>query len=538
MKNLKDAYVRFCDLLTLAEEYFDAGDLPAAVGLAQIAARHAFPGKGLFASPRLEHLLLEIGKQIPMDLRYCAHKRDNSSRNVLHVLTHARPNGGDSRFVWRWIQRDRNSRHSVAITKQADVKGLFDIPETLNEAVERSGGFLRVLSASTSTPMELARELRLLCQEMDVVVLHLFPYDIIPVLALSAGCDSVKTLFVNHSDHTFWIGASVADWIADLRRQSTQFLRNRRGLDLNQSSILPIPIVHSPPKVTRPEAKRALGYEPNVVLLLTIATPFKYSALGQIAFLDIVTPVVAQFPEAVLIAVGPNPEGSWRSANIQTNGRIVPLGIRWDNDLLYAAADVYLDSVPFSSITSLLEAGRHGLPLLGYSLPNPELTLLGPGAPGLDSAMEMAEDAKSYRILLARLIKDDEFRLRSGQLVQENILSLHSGSNWIHSLDEVYARLDRSGDRKCLIEKNDTFESCALNLALVRLYSRVPFSVRRLIRESVGALPYFSRLSLTWRLHRMGFDLCFLNLLPPPANAIIHCVGRWVKKILRRFLRI
>ena len=259
------------------------------------------------------------------------------------------------------------------------MKGLFEIPQVLSEVVEKSGGFLRALGASTSKPLEQARELRALCQGMDVIVLHLFPYDIIPLLALAAGCESAKVLFVNHSDHTFWIGASVAHWIVHLRRQSVQFLKERRGLDPNQSSILPIPIVHSPIKITRTQAKLKLGYEPDVVLLLTIATPFKYSAPNQVGFLDLVTPVIIQLPKAVLIAVGANPEGSWRSANIQTNGRIVPLGTRWDNDLLYAAADIYLDSVPFSSITSLLEAGSHGLPLIGYRLPKPGLTLPRPG---------------------------------------------------------------------------------------------------------------------------------------------------------------
>ena len=535
MTSLTQASARFCDLLTLVEEYFAAGNLSAAVRLAQIAARYAYPGNvGLFGSPRLERLLLELGKQIPSASGCGVRHRDGKSRNVLHVLSYGRPVGGDSRFVWRWMQEDRNSRHSVAITTQADIEDTYKVPEFLRQSAENSGGFLRTLSAPTSNPLEQARELRALCQQMDIVALHLFPYDIIPLLALAAGCDTIKTLFVNHSDHTFWIGASVAHSVVNLRRQSPHFLRNRRGLYPDKSSILPIPLKYSPPSVTQVQAKRALGYEPDVVLLLTIASPFKYTSPGQIGFLDLVTPVLAKMPQAVLLAVGPDPKGAWRSASISTEDRIVLLGARWDNDLLYAAADVYLDSVPFSSITSLLEAGSHGVPLLGYGLPNPALELLRPGAPGLDNAMELANDVESYRTLLTRLISDAKFRRRSGQRVQGLILSLHTGSNWIHAVHELYARVERSNDRDCLVENNDTFEMSALNLALVQLYGQ--WNIRQLIRNFVGTLPYYSRLSITWCLHLKGFDICFSNLLPPPAHGIILGVGRKAKRIIHRLL--
>lgn len=537
MTHLSDAYTRFCDLLTMAEERFAAGDSLAAVRVVQIAAWYAFPANvGLFGSSRLERLLLKIGQQIPMDSACGAAPRAKDLRHVLHVLSYAKPIGGDSRFVWRWMQVDRASRHSVAITTQAEVKGIYDVPEVLRQSAVDSGGFLRTLKAPTSQPLEQARELRLLCQHMDVVVLHLYPYDIIPVLALSAGCDSVKVLFVNHADHAFWIGASVAHSVVHLRRQSHHFLSNRRGLNPEQSSIVPIPLEQSFPTLNTTQAKRALGYGPDVVLLLTIASPFKYSSPGQISFLELVTPVIALFPQAVLIAVGPQRDGPWRVARSQTNGRIVPLGRRWDNALLYAAADVYLDSVPFSSITSLLEAGSYRVPLLGYSPSNPELGLLGAGAPGLENAMELASDVEAYRILLVRLITDAAFRRRSGERVQTQILSLHTGSGWVHAVHDLYVAVEQCTNRACLLGNNDTFNPGPLDLALVQLYSQVQgrMHVRQLIGHYIGTLPYRSRLSLTWRLYLRGFGLCFLNLLPPPADTIIRHVGRRAKAIFRQ----
>lgn len=530
-QELKRSYARYCRLLELAEARVAAGDLAAAVGLAQIAARYAFPGNvGLFSSPRLERLLLAIGKQIPS--RPCPHTqhREDGRRRILHVLSYGRPVGGDTRCAWRWMQEDRGNRHSVAITSQADLAGLYEVPEVLRQSAESSGGFLKTLEAPTSKPLEQAVELRLLCQEMDIVVLHLFPYDVVPVLALAAGCPAAKTLFVNHADHTFWIGGSVAHSIVHLRRQSASFLTKRRELQAAIPATLPIPLPCSRPAIPSSEAKAKLGYSPDTVLLVTIASPFKYSSPGQVGFLDLVAPVLARHPQAVLVAVGPENTGSWKSAALSTNGRIVPLGTRWDNDVLYAAADVYLDSVPFSSITSLLEAGTRGVPLLGYGSPDSELMLLGPGAPGLEQAMLLAGDAEAYRSLLSRLITDLEYRQQSGRQVQADILSLHTGKNWVDAVGRLYAEGERIETRGCLAGEADTFEAGALNRALGELYHGS--KVRKSIAHYLGALDYPTRAVLTWRLYRTGFDLSYLNLLPSRASTMVRRVGRWAKQRL------
>lgn len=537
MDRLKYSYAKFCDLLRMAEDYFALGDFSAAVRIAQLALRIACPGHvGLFGSPRLERLLLEIGKQIPTSPLLNEPHRSKKSRNLLHVLTYARPIGGDTRFVWRWIQEDSDNCHSVVITTQADLDDAYDVPTVLRQSAEQSGGYLRTLGAPASNPLEQARELRELCQGMDVVVLHLFPYDVVPVLALANGCDSAKTLFINHSDHTFWIGASVAHSVVHLRGQCPDFLKNQRGINSDAAPVLPIPLDYHPFSISSADAKQALGYAPDTVLLLTIATPFKYSASGQVGFLDLVTPVLAGTPQAILVAVGPEPQSTWNMASIQTNGRIVAHGIRWDTDLLYAAADIYLDSVPFSSITSLLEAGSRGIPLLGYRMPNPDLSLLGPGAPGIDGAMIMANDEESYRTILARLINDAEFRKQSGRKVQEQILSLHTGSNWIRTVDDLYNIVDKCKDRGCLLHDGITFNAHALNVALIDLYDRKPSYIRAMIRKYVGVLPFRSRLLTTWALHARGFGLCFLNLLPASTDACIFKAKRWAKKIIRMFL--
>ena len=60
------------------------------------------------------------------------------------------------------------------------------------------------------------------------------------------------------------------------------------------------------------------------------------------------------------------------------------LGTRHEIGSIYAAADIYLDSYPFSSLTSMLEAGQRGLPLLSLGSADPQLDVLGFDDPATD----------------------------------------------------------------------------------------------------------------------------------------------------------
>jgi hypothetical protein len=533
---VRSSYQRFCRLIRLAEERLLAGDQAGAAALSQVAAQYAFPGHiGIFAAPRLERLLISLGTKIRLSAGVHRRGHDRSKKRILHVLTYARAIGGDTRFVCRWIQEDPRNQHSVAVTR----RGLHALPTQVHELAERTGGFMRLLQASPGRPLELALELRDLCQDMDLVALHLFPYDIVPVLALASECEGVKTLLLNHSDHTFWLGGTVAHSVVHLRKQTLPFLQRRRGLDVEKACFLPIPLAVSPSTIAQADAKRALGCDPDVLVLLTIASPFKYSAAGQMSFLELVTPVLADSRRTVLFAVGPEPTGAWQQAAKNTNGVIRPLGARSDNEILYAAADVYLDSTPFTSITSLLEAGSRGVPLLGFRSPNPDLHLLAPGAPGLDDAMLMTSDAESYRTMLNLLLNDASFRRESGYRVRTQILAAHTGPGWLKAVHDVYATAERSHSRGCLASQSEVFDATALDTALTELYQPVRGRVTplSLLQEQISTWGYSERVRMTWRFYMKGLGLALLNFLPARTATAVRGLTRLTKDVLRPLAR-
>jgi len=133
-RELEHHFAVFQDLVARADNYLRGGNYNAAAVYAQIAAAYAnHHHAGLYVSYQLEEILITIGRKI-------ANKTSSEQRNarplvgprhVLHVLTEAVGIGGPTRMVWRWIQQDTESLHSVVLTRQH-----VEIPQALKECRE------------------------------------------------------------------------------------------------------------------------------------------------------------------------------------------------------------------------------------------------------------------------------------------------------------------------------------------------------------------------------------------------------------------
>jgi glycosyltransferase involved in cell wall biosynthesis len=433
-------FKEFRCLVAQAKNFMERGQYDAAAIYAEIAAFYAV-GKhcGLFVSPELEAILSKIGqKVIPISLSSnqnpSLHK---TPKHILHVATWVKSIGGHSRMIGRWIQQDTENSHSLVLTRQ----DATEIPHLLREAVRKSNGKMYILNGKIGDfeLIALAKRLREIAALADLVVLHIGNCDVVPLIAFANKEQSPPILLLDHADHLFWLGASISDVVISLRDSGMRLAQKRRGINLDQSVQLPIILEPTQRLLSRIEAKHELGIPEESILLLSVARSVKYKTIDGISFADAHIPLLENNKRAFLIIVGPGNTEDYSSAIQQTGGRIIVHPEREDTSIFYQAADIYVDSFPFVSTTSLLEAGSYGVPLVSRFPYSDASSVLGADMPGLIGNLIRTRDLEEYRKAVTYLIVDEQHRLSLGEATRKKIVETHTEIYWQRSLQAVYA---------------------------------------------------------------------------------------------------
>lgn len=429
----------FHSLVTQARDFAENGNYDMAAVYGEMAAKYA-SGKhcGLFVSLELERILVSIGQNAIANSSYL--KKNSFSagipQKVLHVATSMLTIGGHSRNLWRWVQQDPDRTHCLILTRQAPDQ----VPKSLQDAIVNSGGSVYVLNQTIGSIISWARQLRKIAADFDLVVLHTHSWDIIPIIAFADKQNSPPVFFLDHADHIFWLGTSVIDVLVSHRESGMNLARERRNIDAKRTLLLPIVLEPTTRVLSRTEAKRQLDLPENSVLLISIARGLKYKTIDGINFAAAHVPLLKLYQQAILIVIGPGGMEDWSDAIGQTEGRIRVLKETEYTSVFYQAADIYVDSFPFVSNTSLLEAGSYGVPLVSrYPYSSQASGVLGADMPGLTGNLIRVGDLDEYTKILSRLIEDEKFRLELGEATRTKIEETHLASKWQSSVDEIYS---------------------------------------------------------------------------------------------------
>lgn len=492
----------FRSLVAQARDFFEQGKYDTAAVYGEMAAIYAnFRHCGLYVSPELELVLSDIGKKVIAKSDFSSNKylleRPKKIKNILHVATSVEPVGGLSKMLGRWIRKDTERSHSLVITRQLQT---VEEPKSLIEAVINSGGKIYKLDGTIGSLISRAKRLHKIAAMADVVALHVYNHDVIPIIAFANKNQSPPIIFLNYADHTFWLGTNISDVIANLRESGMLLSKERRAIETKRNLLLPTIVEPTHRVLSRTEAKKLLGFQENSVVLLSIARTLKYKTMDGISYADAHVPLLKKYKQAVLVVVGSGNREDWSTAIKQTEGRIILHPQREDTDVFYQAADIYVDSFPFVSITSLLEAGSYGIPLVSrYPYTSEASKILGADMPGLTDNLICVRDIEEYTTVLSRLVEDEEFRLNLGQATRKKIVDTHTGEEWQRSLEDIYyivANLPRVN--KSLVAVDQMFLG-EPDVYIPSVYG-MNFDVDHLIKHNLTLMPIEQRLRHLARL--------------------------------------
>ncbi len=388
---------------------------------------------GLFASRTFEHLLTVVGSDVVGSIQSI--RRPSARRRILHVFTQVYPTGGHTRLAWRWMEQDPSSEHSVVLTAQAGLP----IPAKLVAACEG-----RLVALDQAPPLERVTRLGQALVGYDLLVLHIHPHDAVAVAATAGLGNRPRTLFVNHADHVFWLGLSATHQLVNPRPASDLIASSRRTgtRDGFARLVLPLDDVDTVGDAGA-QLRSQLGIGEDDPVLATISHPYKYSSTTGPTFEHLAEEVLGQIPAAHLVAVGPSSDDpGWQFLYRAFPARVHLLGTTPDYLPVLQAANVYLDSFPFTSITSALEASLQGVPVVTMAEEaNGPLNFDDYGL-----IPETVSTPEAWVKAVSSWCADPAAAAGLGREMQAATLGVHAPAAWTEQLAHLYGELGPFSD--------------------------------------------------------------------------------------------
>lgn len=505
--------------LAKAQQLLAQEKLAAAAAYAALAAHMALrPHPGFFSSPRLERLLNEIGRRTsePSPYRRVIDPR-RQIRTILHVATELTPVGGLTNMLGRWVNADTTRMHALALTNHRG-----PLYGTVEAAIQASGGSVHRLNTGIGSLIEWAKHLRTLARQYDAVVLHTYSQDVIPSIAFANPASTPPVMLLNHGDHLFWLGVAAADVVINLRDAAQDLSIARRGVEPRRNVMVPTIVSPAERTRSREEAKRALGLSPETLLLFSAARGMKYRTVDGRSFADTHVELLKRHPDAVLWVLGAGDPEDWREACAAVDGRIQPLPESPDTKVYYEAADIYVDSFPFVSSTSMMEAAGLGAPLVSRFYGPKDARIFAINHPGIDAPTLHGSNEVEYLGHLESLITDPDMRARKGEEARQSVLHYHTPPSWLDFVEKAYKlALDLPAINPVAHlagMADETFSSGEPDCRLHEVFGYDQRDTRKVLKQYLGLLPTLERVQYWRGLQTAGaFDTAyegFRGLLP------------------------
>ena len=319
-----------------------------------------FADVGIHDAPLVEADLIERSLSIA-GTNFVA--TSNERGGVLHVVSEPFMTGGHTRLMEKLASMHAEpadlliSRHATPDAKAWVCRFFADT---------------RVVSATF--PVDALTEMVCLLLSYEKAVLHIHPDDILVVIACGVAkrISGLEVFFVNHADHVFSYGSSVADYYFELSGHGCRFDLTKRIQ--GRKSFLGIP-------VNIPHGVMANNFKPAMhapLLFVSAGSDIKYKPRKGFSIFKLIARILDDYPASTFLVIGSDIKKAfwWWPLKLKYRSR---LSIRTHLDFqeyseLVSKADFYVDSHPLPGGTAFAEQFVKGQrcvglisPIRGYS---------------------------------------------------------------------------------------------------------------------------------------------------------------------------
>lgn len=315
---------------------------------------------GIYDAPAIEDDLIGRCLAIYKNTKF---KRIDNCAPIVHVISEPLLTGGHTRLM-----------EKLSGMHEDTVDLIISRRSTLRAEQRVKGYFYKTNKVSSDRSLEVVEELVGMFSSYQKLILHIHPDDICTVVAcgIAKHLFNVEIFFVNHADHVFSFGTTVADYYFELSSYGRKL--DAKKTIRGKKSFLGIPVgVISTPKISdvMPEKNKKL-------IFMSAGSDIKYKPNKGVNIFELISRILDDYSSSKFLVIGSNVKTSfwWWPLKLKYRDR---LKIRSHLEIdeyqkLVAQADFYVDSHPIPGGTAFAEqylSGRRCVGLVssiqGYS---------------------------------------------------------------------------------------------------------------------------------------------------------------------------
>lgn len=383
-----------------------------------------FNFSGYYKSETLEILLAKIQQRI---LPIASHQQKQIKTNkILHICSEVYTSGGHSKLLYNWIKNDFSKKHTILSTRLSmeEITDISNFYLAGNIDVEH-------ISVKSSSKIESTKLLnQQLLNGYDAITLHIHPDETITNIVLSQKDITTPVCLINHADHVFWLGTSIADMVLQIRESSISIDEERRNILKERQFFLPIPI-----ETAHNIEEGDTNSETNFINILSTGTAYKYNPNEQYNFLEEAFKIVEENPEVIFNIVGMNSDSDY--AKEYQHERIILHGIVSSQKLaeIENITDIYIEGFPMPSFTALLQVALRKIPFALHYNPLPLFKLFSDNN---EHNIVYPKNLDEWHSNIKKLIRDTKYRSETLQKQHEYVLLNYSIEVWESRIQKLY----------------------------------------------------------------------------------------------------